>query len=388
MDGYLPQLTPRSARWLRFIALAAALVSLGCIVLRLRTVLTPVAIGLALAYVLDPLITSLERRGVRRSTSILIGLGLLSVAAAFLLVGASYQVIDFATNVDDYMQRVSSLVQEWTTRFDLTRWTWLAGGESNATAPNTASAPVPQRNLLAQLAQTHGVTISRTIIDFVRQVVANVLYYATLAVLTPMFAFAFLLHFPTIVRRLHDHLPASYRPTVVRVAHTIDRSISNFFRGRLVACACVGALMGLGWLLVGVPYSLLLGALAGLFNLVPFLSVLALPPALILAYMDAAQAGSWLGPVISVFAVYALVQMIESFILSPWIDGRASGLHWVTIVIALMIGQELGGLLGMLLAIPIASTLKSLSVEYLLPEIRRLAQETPPPPASDHGAPQ
>ncbi|RMF74919.1 MAG: AI-2E family transporter, partial [Planctomycetota bacterium] len=85
-----------------------------------------------------------------------------------------------------------------------------------------------------------------------------------------------------------------------------------------------------------------------------------------------------------------VVQAIESFLLTPLIESRSSGLHPVTTVVALLIGGKLAGLLGMLLAIPIASTLKSLGAEWVLPEVRRLAKRAaagePPPPATEANA--
>jgi predicted PurR-regulated permease PerM len=77
------------------------------------------------------------------------------------------------------------------------------------------------------------------------------------------------------------------------------------------------------------------------------------------------------------------VQTLDSFVLSPYILGRSSGLHPVTTLAVLLIGGQVAGLLGMLLAIPVASTLKTLAAEFVLPEIRRLAGR----PADD-AAPQ
>jgi predicted PurR-regulated permease PerM len=106
---------------------------------------------------------------------------------------------------------------------------------------------------------------------------------------------------------------------------------------------------------------------------------LALPPALLLTYFNAAGAGeNWVVAVTLVLIVYLAVQAVESFILTPTIQAKAAGLHPITTVIVLLIGGELAGLLGMLLAIPIASTLKSLATEYLLPELRRLAATKQP----------
>jgi predicted PurR-regulated permease PerM len=209
----------------------------------------------------------------------------------------------------------------------------------------------------------------------------------SLLVLIPMFTFYFLWRFNAGVHIVHDHLPAAYREGIVHVLTTINGAVANFFRGRLLVSLGVGLASALGWSLVGVPYSLPLGLLAGALNLVPFMSLLALPPVLLFTWVSASD--HWLGPVMLAMGVYLAVQALESFLLSPLIEGQSSGLHPLVIVVALLIGAEVAGLLGMLLAIPLASTLKTLAAEFVLPEIRRLAGHTAAPAtASPPAAPQ
>jgi predicted PurR-regulated permease PerM len=253
---------------------------------------------------------------------------------------------------------------------------------------------------LSELARSHGLAAAGIVAAWVGAFVSRLGYVITAIILVPVYAFFFMLHFNTIVKAVHDHIPQAYRPTVVRVVTTIDNSVSSFFRGRLLVAALVGLLNGVGWFIVGVPYSLALGAAAGILQLVPFMGVIVLPFALILAYAEAPP-GAWLMPVVLAFSVYMIVQAIESFVIAPYVDARSSGLHPVTTIVVLMIGAELSGLLGMLISIPLASTIKSLGMEYVMPEVRRLAGfsrlQTPaapytfatePPPPAGPGAPQ
>jgi predicted PurR-regulated permease PerM len=214
----------------------------------------------------------------------------------------------------------------------------------------------------------------------------------SLLILIPVFTFYFLWRFNDFMAALRDHLPDMYRDGIVHLVGTIDAAIANFFRGRLIVCLVVGGVASLGWSLVGVPYSLPLGVLTGLLNLVPFVSLLALPPALLFAFLGASEVGApWLWPVVLTMGVYMGVQALEAFVLSPAILGHTVGLHPLAIVVALLIGAEVAGLLGLLLAVPVASTLKTLAAEFLLPEVRRLAgwpaapSRPPGPPA---GAPR
>jgi len=412
MNAYLPKLTERGRRWVRFFALILALGLLVWVALALQRVLTPIVAALALAYILNPLVTMLELRyKIRRAISIGCGLALLLVVGASLLTAATAQVVQLAGNAHFYAEQtlnwlddaVPGLLSSAATR-DIDSESPVANEvsatkfESVATPTSTpvaAQAPPEfdaKGSRLMEFASEHGLSISRTIIGYISHFLSDVFYWISLVFLLPLYTFFFLLEFNTITRHAQNHLPGNYRETVVRVVTTIDQAISSFFRGRLLICLAVGSLTGLGWLALGlfgvrVPYNLALGALAGVLNLVPFMSVLSLPAALILTYMEANAAGvNWVLALTCVVGVYVAVQAIESFVLTPTIGARTSGLHPITTVISLLIGGQLAGVFGMLLAIPIASTLKSLFSEYALPELRRLADLEPgeqPPKAPE-----
>ncbi|MEP0848532.1 MAG: AI-2E family transporter [Phycisphaerae bacterium] len=374
LDRYLPALSESGARWARFLGLVGAALVLYWIASALSSVLTPIVAALAVAYVLNPAVSwiSIRLRFSRLAVVTMLLVLILGLAIVLLLIGA-LQVVQLGGNIPEYIARLQ---------------VWAA-----ATFPKLFGPEDPAR--LTEFLNSHGVTVGRRLVDYVGAALSNLAYWASVCVLLPMYTFFFLLHFDEIVRTIRDHLPAAYRLTIVRVAQTIDTAVANFFRGRLIVCLIVGALAGAGWMIVSVPYALPLGALAGTLNLIPYCSGLALIPAIILAYLNALDAGAnWVWAVGGVFVVYAAVQAVESFVLSPMIEARSSGLHPVTTVVALLIGAQAAGLLGMLLSIPLASTLKSLSGEYLLPEIRRLAGRPQPdtparaaPPTADRGEP-
>lgn len=405
LDRYLPPLSERATRWVRFFAVLAVLFLFGWAALALRDVLTPIVAAFALAYMLNPVVTWLERkRKISRTASCGVGIVLLILTSGVLLFAGSVQLVEFAGRVPGYfaefrnwVDRSSAALQEklgpqlWSNRDDEEANKTLPASRPN---PDSSTAPVvgiptsnkqPARpsvvSSVTSVVPDYGVEIARSILANVTAMLSNLFYWLTLVVLLPMYTFYFLVHFNDMVESIRRHIPEAYRPWIVDIASTIDRSIANFFRGRLLVCLCMGLCASLGWLIVGVPNSLVLGAAVGVLSLIPFMSVLVLPPALFLAYVSATQAGHpWAVPLMLVFAVYLAVQAIESFILSPIIESKASGLHPVTVIIALMIGNQVAGLLGMLLAIPIASTLKSLGTRYVLPEIRRLAGQGEPRP--------
>lgn len=392
MESYLPKLTDSGRRWARFIALLIAIVLFCWIVYGLRTVFTPLLAALAIAYVLNPLVTWCESWGVRRLVVVTVVFVLLG---ALVIGGGLYAVAQLISQLYLFEQRLPVYLERfgrWIESLDkVTDWgislaSLLPEGLLPATRPvDTLPAGAPGTQpaawwtAVAPILRAHGVQAASSAVNWLLGLTASLVGIATLLVLLPMYTFVFLWRFNDIVTAARDHLPAAYREVIVHVAKTIDGSIANFFRGRLLVCLLVGTLTGIGLSIIGVPYSVALGITTGVLNLVPFGSSVAVPLTLLAAWSGAVDRGvPWAWPVGLAMAVYLIVQAVESFVLSPYIEGQSSGLHPITIVVALLIGAQLAGMLGMLLAIPLASTLKALAVEWLLPEIRRLAQ---PPPA-------
>lgn len=381
IDQYIPKLSLASKRWVRFAGLLLALALFCWILFKLRTVFSPLLVGLAIAYVLNPVVTWFERAlRVPRLRTVIVVFVLFTivvgVGGGYVVSRAVFQVEQLARNLGDYTDSVG----EWFGTLQQAFAGEAPAGEGPS--PTTTQAADDEENwwqFAGPLVREHGIAAARTLVNHTLTVMSTMVGLISLFVLIPLFTFFFLWRFNELVRSVHEHLPAAYRDHIVRIVVTIDDAVANFFRGRLIVCLIVGTLTAIGWTVVGVPYGLLLGLLAGTLNLVPFMSLLALPPALLLAYAGAAQAGApWLWPVVLAMGVYALVQALESFVLSPMIEGKSSGLHPLAIVVAIMIGAQLAGLLGMLLAIPIASTLKTFAAELLLPEIRRMAADQDP----------
>jgi predicted PurR-regulated permease PerM len=385
MDAYLPQLSPAAQRWVRFGALVVGILLLLYGAYYLRAVITPLLVALALAYILNPVVTWLEhRRQVPRINTVTL---VFTMTAVITLIAALYLGGQLIAQVRIFQQRVPVYVDQLGTWFTAAQAFVDTDPAAAGAPPTTTTAPETQPAAgayawwpaVAPLVEEHGVRVARSASNYLLHIVSNGANLLSLLVLIPVYTFFFLWRFNDIVATVRDHLPAPYRTTIVHVAQTIDAAIANFFRGRLIVCLLVGLLNGIGWSIVGVPYSVPLGVLSGVLNLVPFMSMLALPPALLFAYLGAEDAGAaWLWPVIFTMGVYMLVQALESFALSPLIEGQSSGLHPLVIVVAILIGGQLAGLLGMLLAIPIASTLKTLAAEFVLPEVRRVAGESPP----------
>ena len=147
------------------------------------------------------------------------------------------------------------------------------------------------------------------------------------------------------------------------IIQQINDYLILFFRGQVLVALCDGVLLTIGFLAIGLDYAFLLGMVAGLLSIVPFLGVaISIIPALLLAVV---QHGDWLHPAL-VVGVFAAVQFLEGFVISPKIMGDRVGLHPLTIILAVMIGTTLmGGIIGGILAIPLTAALRVLMFRYI-----------------------
>jgi predicted PurR-regulated permease PerM len=132
----------------------------------------------------------------------------------------------------------------------------------------------------------------------------------------------------------------------------------------------------IGWVATDVPYWFLLGIGTGLLSLIPYISVIGWPLALLLKYLDSLTGGDqlgWFAILVWPSVAYLVVQFIESWVLTPWIQQRSSDMNAVTLLIVLFIGGAVGGLFGLVFCIPVAACIKILIEEFLLPRWSRWA---------------
>lgn len=184
--------------------------------------------------------------------------------------------------------------------------------------------------------------------------------------LIPIYAFYFLLEKSSIERRWTDYLPVAdsrFKDELVWLLKNINDALIVFFRGQVLVAMCDGVLYTIGFLAIGLPYALLLGLVATLLTIVPFLgAIVTCGTALLIALV---QFGDLQHPLM-VLAVFAVVQTLEGWVIQPRIIGDRVGLHPVSIIIALLVGTTLmGGILGGLLAIPATAVLRALMFRYV-----------------------
>jgi predicted PurR-regulated permease PerM len=411
--------TERQARllWTSVTALALGILvaligllfwGLGWIANQLSSVLLPLAVAGVLAFILDPLVDVFENRTKSRIAAIwlVFALAILLVIAlgSTVLPRLVTEIQSFGAQVPVYVMKVRDRLDafithppQWlpsgllgpipapVTPVGSTNEPAIGGGSevslgsagTNSVSPaiHSSEPAVPEPagsrrhiNLSTELFSWTARVLPQLgswMLDQVSRAASVAGFLAGLA-LVPVYLFYFLLEKRGIQGRWRDFLPlreSHLRDEVAFVLGSINDCLIVFFRGQVLVAFCVGAILTVGFAMIGLNYALLLGVLAGILGIVPYLGVAAsLIPAVAIAI---AQFGDWTHP-LAVLGIFATAQLLEGFVISPKIIGDRVGLHPLTIIIAVMVGTTLlGGILGGVLAIPLTAVLRTIMFRYV-----------------------
>ena len=197
--------------------------------------------------------------------------------------------------------------------------------------------------------------------------------------LVPVYVFYFLLEARTIEMKWSDYLPlkeSKFKEEAVFILNSFNDCLVVFFRGQILVAMCVGVCLAIGFSIIQLPYAILIGLLAGALGIIPYFGVIvSTVPVLLLSLTHSDEMlvqGGW-APVVAL-GICVLVLFLEKTVIQPKIIGERVGMHPVAVIISVLMGATLvGGVIGGLLAIPIAMALRTVLFRYVW--IRRKAPE-------------
>lgn len=304
--------------------------------------LTPFIIALLLAYIFNPLVTALERRGIRRwiTTLLLIVIVLGSMAAFFILAIPAIlnQSGSIIAEVSIFMRGILTYLHDNQVGDFLGRF-----GLPADQIQNYFSKDVPSR--LEELLKTVLVAVFGFLSNF-SSMISQLLNF----VLVPFITFYLLKDFPLIIQNCISILPEESSGPVREYVARIDDVLGSYLRGTLIVAVIQGALTTAGLLLLGIQYAVLLGILTGILNLIPYVGFYT---SLVFAVMAAFLSGD---PVVlkvtGVVVLYLVVNFIETTVWSPKIVGSKVGLHPVVMILSFVVFGYFLGFVGLIIAIP------------------------------------
>lgn len=315
------------------------------------SVLWPLAAAGVLALILRPLVEALERRlKLRRLTAVVLlyGVVVLLTGAALIALARplAQQLLDFIF----YVPKLWTDAVAWVTA-NYPQWIELINRHlDHPTIRNIADTIANESKAIF----AHAIPSLRAAFGGVFDIFAFLTHLAII----PVYLFFFLLMRGQPAGNVGHHLPflrPGVRNDVVFLVREFISIIESFFRGQLLIALCMGILFALGFSIIGLKFGLFIGLALGLLNIVPYLgTILGLAIALPLAFFQPDNGGFKL--LLLVLLVKAIVQCVESWFLTPKIMGHHTGLHPVVIIVAVFFwGTAFGGVLGMLLAVPLTA---------------------------------
>ncbi len=331
-----------SLLWLRPWLWLGGFVVLGLLLWLLGPVLTPFAVAALLAWMADPLVSRIERRGRSRTTAVtlvFLMMSLLVVLVALLLVPMLKTQVEQAGEWGPKLGAwITATAIPWVeARLDVSIAAYVDPAElGNLLKAHWQQAGGVAANVIGGLSKSGLALLG---------LVANLL-------LIPLVTFYFMRDWRGMISAVHELIPRPLEPTVVRLARESDDVLGGFLRGQVSVMIALGLICGVGLSLIGLDLGFLIGMIAGLLSFVPYLgTAIGLIAAVIATLVEHGD----LFHLVLVCAVFGGGQLVEGFVLTPWLVGDRIGLHPVAVVFAIMAGGQLFGFLGILLALPAAA---------------------------------
>lgn len=304
----------------------------------IHIIIIPLLIAGFFYYLLRPLVDYMERHKIKRALSVLI----IYVVIALVLAGFSVLVWpSLREQLMNFVENAPALV------------TSLSDQLNALEKSNFVSRYLPDdSNLFSRLSDvlSQGITQVTNYVSGLFSVVSNlVIILATF----PIMLYYMLKEGSKFGTNLTLLLPRHYRKDGEETVHEIDEALSNYIVGRVIVNVALGILMYIGFLILGLPYALLLTVVSIILNFIPYVgALLAAIPVVIVAFIESPSMAIWS------LVIIVIAQQIQDNLISPYVYGKQLDIHPLTTVILLLVGADLGNILGMIIVIPLYMIIK------------------------------
>jgi predicted PurR-regulated permease PerM len=331
----------------------AALVMIQ-IVQSARSILIWIFVALFLALALNPAVEWLVEHGVKRR-GLAVAITFIAAIVAIAALAATI-VPTIVGQVNDFVDAVPGYVEDLT-----------AGKGKLGFLEREYQITERVRDALSQGGASKVLGLSGTALAVTKGVVTAVIASVTIAFLTLFM----LLEGPAWMERLYGLLSADKQPRWRAIGHDIYRTIGGYVTGNLTISLIAGVISTIVFLAVGVPYAVALGLLVAILDLIPLAgATIAAIIVTTVAFLHSTTAG------IIVLVFFIVYQQLENHVLQPVVYGRTVQLSPLAVLIAVLIGAELGGVIGALAAIPVAGAIQVILRDWLKHRGARLGPET------------
>lgn len=294
-----------------------------------KAVLAPFFFAVIISYVLHPVVNLLSRRKVPRSAAVLIIYAVFFAAVTVILVNL---IPMFAEQLRELNERMPG--------FTMKAQSLMDGVKNNRFVPDSIREGM--NSAIHRLEDG----IARLIGNMAGGIGAT-LDFLFAAFIVPFLVFYMLKDYQMIERAALTFVPDRYRRDTVVMLKDIDEALGHYVRGQFTVCLIIGVMAYIGYWLIGMELPLLLAGIVALFNIIPYLGpFIGAAPALLVASTVSFRM------MLMVAGVNVLVQVLEGNVISPQVVGRRLQMHPLMIIFIVLVGGEVAGIIGLILAVP------------------------------------
>ncbi|GGE33956.1 UPF0118 membrane protein YueF [Pullulanibacillus camelliae] len=341
----------------------------------ISTLFFPFLVSTFLYFLLNPVVNMIQRAKIPRTIAILILYvlfgGLVALVIGWLGPIIVRQIDQFINNVPDYV-KVAKDIADKTSQTDWFKW--IMQQDYLQKLSNSINSEQDFLNKINNMLGSTASSLTQNITSGL-QTLFGVLTSITITIVTVPFILFYMFKdgkkFPEAAARF---VPSHYRHEGVNILKETATTLGTYIQGQTIVCLFVGTFTFIGYLIIGLPYALLLGIIAAVTNIIPYLGpFIGAAPAVVVAL--------FISPTMALFViiVVVVVQQIDGNIMSPLIIGKKLDLHPLTIIILLLVAGNLAGILGMILGVPVYAVAKTVIINlYRLWKLRTSGNEEPP----------
>ena len=351
---------PREIRPIQYLWIAGAVIAFAALLHWLGDILTPFLIGAIFAYFGSPAVSWGERRGIPRTLGtllVILVVGLLLTALLLVLIPLIHnETVQVSRRLPELVGRLYAAVAPWLRDTLGIELQLDLATIKQFIADNINTAEAVGMKLLASV-RTGGAILIGLLINLA---------------LIPVVMFYLLRDWNRIVAKIDELLPRRWIPRVRRIAREIDGVLAEFLRGQLSVMAVLAVYYSVALWIAGLQLALPIGILTGVLVFIPYVGF---GLGLVLGVMAALLQWNGLPGFLAVLAVYGIGQLLENYVLVPWLVGDRIGLHPLAVIFALLAFGALFGFAGVLMALPASAALlvglRHLRAEYVATELYR-----------------
>ena len=290
-----------------------------------------------MAYLFNPIVNFFEKRKIRRSLGILIVyaiiLGVVVILSLTIIPNITKEAKKLMEILPLYLNRIFDFLNNIYDRY----------------YSSIYSLP-PQLQGVEQAVMGNAENMGNILSENIKKITSSMMDIfpkITSIILVPIFTFYLILDKDSIKNKIYITVPKDKRQDFSRLSKEIDKALGEFIRGRVIVAIFIGVSTTIALLILKIPFGLVIGLIAGIADIIPYFGpVIGIIPAVIFALLDSPLKALW------VIIIFTVIQQIENDLITPKIIGESIGIHPITVIVSLIIGGEIMGIWGMVLAVP------------------------------------